>query len=393
MLLGLIAPLSKALQHGGFPSLCLLGMVHLVALMALLPVVVIRLVMYLKRGEKKPVVLQIVQQELRNPCLYIFLISTIVLNVTVVVASKYTSAVYVQLFIVLSPFVITITCIVVANLHRVLQTRLLKIIQPDYCLFEEEKLNCIGLGTMLVAVLGCVFVVIGGFTQTPETWYSFLFEYRLNFYAFINNSNPMEFIGIALATLACLALSCYLLIIRYSKIRITTYSIPSVIFSSADIMLVLQLLFMSLFVAPSLLFEDWQFWLHLSLLDLCQFFVLCIVVYLFGNLLMIRATHKLGPVVSGSMIPLRLISSILASSIILQDYFKSIYQAIGALFTIVSIALFLILRSRNAVQDESKQNATEHENLALEDVPNEKVIATVETSIQSDTFGDTNISN
>lgn len=303
---------------------------------------------------------QIVVREVKNPCVYLFVLFTLVLNVAMIVASKYTSAVYVQLFIVFSPFVISIGCLVIAKLHRLIQVQYYKIANPEYSLFEEEKLNWLGLAAMIVAIVGGILVIIGGITNAPTTWYSFIFEYRLYFDMLTSssNSNPLEFVGIAFAAIACLSLSCYLLIIRYSKIRINKYNIPSVLFHSGEVVLVLQLCLLSLFILPSLILEDWKFWLQISYLDLLLFAVLSVIVFLLGNLLMIRATQQLGPVVTGAMIPLRLLSSILASSLILADYLKSIYQAMGACVAMIGIFFFLFFKYRLSQQQANAKQQT-----------------------------------
>lgn len=134
----------------------------------------------------------------------------------------------------------------------------------------------------------------------------------------------------------------YLLVLRYARIRIARYQIPSALFSNGERVLVFQLVLLSLLIIPSSIFEDMTFFARVSWQEWLWFVVLGACLFLLGNWFLILSTQQLGPVVTGSVLPIRLVASIAGSAVLGSDYFRTGYQVMGAVACLMGISAFLI---------------------------------------------------
>ena len=86
-------------------------------------------------------------------------------------------------------------------------------------------------------------------------------------------------------------------------------------------------------------------WFYLTLKDWFVFVLFSLCNYLAANFLMLYAVHAIGASSTGSVLALRLISTIAFSGVVLGEWFVSIWQLLGSLVVMTSISYYLYCQS------------------------------------------------
>lgn len=293
--------------------------------------------------------------------LIIFIVSRLLRTSTNVLSSKYTKAIYVQLFGLSTPFMVSAISIGIVNRYV-----------PKA---QREKWSIKSIVAMVITVLGGVMIIVGGAVNvTPDfKWYSFLTNVTIDWSRFWRDFGFYDIVGMVLSLLASLCLSIYMISARFmnqspspsstpSSSSTTTATaaatVPRRVQLSEEYQFLFQLVALSLMaLLPSFLLEDWTVWLKLTPKDWSIFVLFSLCNYLAANFLMLYAVRAIGASSTGSVLALRLISTISFSGVVLGEWFVSVWQLVGSCIVISSISYYLY--TQNAIQKaSSKQQQT-----------------------------------
>ncbi|EFC37211.1 predicted protein [Naegleria gruberi] len=295
-----------------------------------------------------------------------FFVSLVLRSFTNVVSSKYTSALFVQLFALTTPFILAFLTVFVYNRWFIRDVN------------NKEKFGLKAGLTMVVTFVGGAIIIIGSIVPKSENvslpWYSFIFTYQIDFNSISENITLWDLLGIASSIISSVCLVWYMLSLRYMKQEESQGNAVSV---TGESLFILQLFILALtFVVPSLIVDDWTLWTRLNTKDWIMFFGFTIFVYMMANHLNIFAISMLGSTRVGSMLALRLISTIFFSILILQESLKSIWQLLGCIIVLASVSYFMYSESQqekksatvqqpSPQEDEEEHNSTEMDTVEL----------------------------
>jgi drug/metabolite transporter (DMT)-like permease len=340
--------LVRYVQMRNFPTFALLGSIHLVILILFIP----RLIYLAIKHRQKITCAQIgtffKKEILTNWILYVFAISAIAVTLLLTLAPRFTKAIYVQLILLITPFVVSFICIIIAKIHRMINARLKKP-SDSFVLFADERITVLDILALCVAVAGGILVIFGGLadpTQVSPTdpWYQFVYRWKLDFTAFSSNFSSNDILGIFLTLAAVFVMAIFWLVIRLIAIRQEVYKWESIFFISAESSFLVQAAAHVVFLIPSFAIEDWTFWARLTWQEGLFFAILVIAVYLFASLAQIIASQSIGPSATATLLPTRLVVTILAAALILQEYFATNWQLIGSVVVIIGITLYMVIK-------------------------------------------------
>jgi len=358
-----------------FPSMLLITSCHLAALVIYSPRIVYLLFVYVRnrlrerrlepKEEEAPLPEQLSTKERlkkfgkslkRFIPVTAFFISLVARSATNIMSSKFTSALFVQLFALATPFILALTTVFIYN---------------RWFLGSSTSKESFGLKawvSMIATVIGGLVIIIGSVvpkSEVEQPWYAFFYTYSIQWSAFADNITGWDALGISLSLISSVCLVWYMLCLRYMKQEEHSGASISV---TGESLFILQLCVLAFtFLIPSLIVDDWTLWARLNTKDWLMFFGFTIFVYMLANHLNIFAISYLGASVVGSILALRLVSTIFFSIVILQESLKSIWQLLGSIIVLTSVSYFLYTEYRS--EQERKRQA-----LALSIIPDlEKV--------------------
>ncbi len=278
--------------------------------------------------------------------LWIYIGSVLSRSLTNIYSSRLTSAIYVQLIALTSPFMVSaISWIFLRN-------------TPEG---RADRLTIRTFLAMVTTIVGSAFIILGGIHSEGESgvaWRYFITNFKIEFRTLGSDISTRDFMGMACALLANLCLAVYMIMVK--TLKKANANSASKFLTEGSGMLLFQTTSTSLFfMGPSLIFENWTPWLLMRVQDWCMLAAFIILVLLVAMLTSIFAIQRLGATTVGATVPIRLVSTIVFSLIILGETLQSVWQILGALIVLVSVTLFLYWQN-----EQHKAFAKEQEQLA-----------------------------
>ncbi|KAF0984323.1 hypothetical protein FDP41_007500 [Naegleria fowleri] len=284
-----------------------------------------------------------------------FCISLVTRSVTNIMSSKFTSAIFVQLFALTTPFILAFVTVFVYN----------KWFLRGHA---KESFGLKAWISMILTVIGGVVIIIGSVvkkSETPQPWYAFFYTYAINWSSFSEHITWWDLLGISMSLISSACLVWYMLCLRYMKQEEKS----NIVTVTGENLFILQILVMGfIFLIPSVIVDDWTIWTKLSTKDWIMFFSFTIFVFMLANHLNIFAISTLGSSVVGSILALRLVSTIVFSILILQESLKSIWQLLGCLIVLTSVSYFMYTEYQ---QEKAKKKQEKMEIKEKSEEPNE----------------------
>lgn len=263
----------------GIPSMALLSLGNLIALIVFAPFALRRL-----DG-----------RFLREPAIWAFAFVVVLRAVTNILAARFTLAIYVQLITLMAPLIVALLS---AGLFR-------------------ERLPPATWPALGLSLLGSLLMMsgdIGGHGLGMSL-----------------ASNDLLGLGLALASALCLAF--YMILVP----RTVKAAVPG------ETVLLVQLFTLTVATGTiSLLIgEDWGRYTQLGASDWLAFFTFVIFVMLGANLTQIAALRHLGAPMVSSTMAWRLVATLALAALLLGEHLSSLWQVLGALIVFVTISVYL----------------------------------------------------
>jgi drug/metabolite transporter (DMT)-like permease len=338
ILFGLQPVFSRYLQKKGIPTMSLLCMGFMTVVALYIPKIIYKTYQWLQSWVKSEgfntksisrAVTVFYTDFILNWKMHMVVISIVLRYGTTFYSSGYTSAVYVQLIGLLSPFFISYT-----NYLFLRNT-------PDG---KMDSLNWRTFIALLFTIAGSVLIILGGIrTGQPgldAKWWHFMTNFDMNWHNLGSNLTYRDFIGMILALMSTIFISIYMVMTRLCTTD-TTCKSAAWLTSGENFMILQNAATAFIFIGPSLQLEDWSAWLRLSTMDWFVFFTNSFLVTLVATLSSIMAIQKLGPATVGSTTSARMVSAIVFSTLMLGETLQSAWQVVGSAVVLVSVTLFL----------------------------------------------------
>lgn len=246
---------------------------------------------------------------LKNWVFYCFVLAAATRSITNLYASRFTSAIYVQLLTLSVPFIVSFL---------------------SYC-FLKEKVTKSTIICMCATIVGGVLLILAGAKKDEK----YTFYWLIDFKNLGQNLTYLDIIGIGIALLSSVLLSLYMILIRYTersgRKKLSSETLLLGQMSSGIFFLILSFIFQ----------EDWIAYARMSVLDWFVFYTFAIVVFLLANVTNIYAIAKLGAPTASSILALRLVSTLIVSWPMLGEVLNNFWQIVGAVIVIVSVTLYM----------------------------------------------------
>lgn len=339
ILFGLQPVFSRYLQKqpAGIPTMSLLCMGFLTVLVFYIPKIVYKTYIWISAWICQGVTVKSISRAFKvlwtdfvlNWKMHLCVFSIVARYGTTFYSTGYTSAVYVQLIGLLSPFFISFL---------------------NYCFLRHSpdgKLDSLSWRTfiaLLFTIIGSVLIILGGIKTNTigqnDTYWSFLFNFDINLKKIGSDLTYRDYIGMSLAFLSTFLISVYMVTLR---LCVTNKSCRSSAWltDGENFFLFQNFATFITFIGPSLEFEDWSPWTRLTMSDWVIFFTFSILVVLVATLSSITAIQKLGAAAVGSSTSLRMVSAIVFSEIMLGESMQSAWQFLGSVIVLISVTAFL----------------------------------------------------
>jgi drug/metabolite transporter (DMT)-like permease len=265
---------------------------------------------------------------IKNWMLWVYLFTCIARVPSNFYASRLTSAIYVQLIGLLSPFVISfLTFVFLRNTRQ----------------GKMDKLSWKTFAALIATILGCVMIILGGIppeANLDRKWWSFLVTFEIEWSALGKGLTVWDAVGMGCAFTFCILLSSYMLMTQVLKMynaqsasKFLTQGENLYVFQSAAVCLA--------FFLPSVIFEDWSPWLLMKGKDWLMFCLFILIVQFGAQYCIVFAIQRIGANTVGSTVSLRMVSAITFSAVVLGEGLSTIWQVVGAVVVLVSVSLFL----------------------------------------------------
>ncbi|KAG2374754.1 hypothetical protein C9374_010498 [Naegleria lovaniensis] len=281
-----------------------------------------------------------------------FCISLVTRSVTNIMSSKFTSAIFVQLFALTTPFILAFVTVFIYN----------KWFLRGHA---KESFGLKAWVSMILTVIGGVVIIIGSVVEksaTPQPWYAFFYTYAIDWSSFSEHITWWDLLGISMSLVSSACLVWYMLCLRYMKQEEKS----NIVTVTGENLFILQLFIMGfIFLIPSLIIDDWTLWTKLSPKDWIMFFCFTIFVFMLANHLNIFAISALGSSVVGSILALRLVSTIVFSILILQESLKTIWQLLGCILVLASVSYFMYTEYQQEKAKKKQAQETEKKETAV----------------------------
>jgi drug/metabolite transporter (DMT)-like permease len=266
-------------------------------------------------------------------------------------AAKFTSATFVQLIMLLMPFIVVFVGYFILN----------------------EKITLVTIGGMLFIVVGGTLVVLGSFNQSRDST-SYKFYWTINFSALAQNFTLNDVLGISLSFFSTVSLAFMNIVVRggasivnmseedVSRSRFKSYLKQNTRPASSEDFFYVQLVVVPLvLIIPSILVEDWSSWLHFNTLDWVAFIAHSIFITLSASQLSFVGMQYLGATNASSTLALRLVSAVILAGFILGEWINNIFQVIGTIVVLIAVTTFLLIQRKQQQQLQQKQQQLEEQ--------------------------------
>ncbi len=261
------------------PSMALLSLGHIIALIVLLPIVI----KHLNR------------RILRSRVLWIFALFVVLRAITNILAARFTLAIYVQLITLMTPFVVALLS----------------------ATFLREKLPPLTLPAISFSLFGAVLMMSSDIGALG-------IELSIT---------PTDWIGIGLALFSTFCLALYMISVR----RTAEVNLPG---EAVFVFQLIAILGVSLPLSL-LLGEDWGRWLEIGVFDWFIFAAFFFGVLLGANMSQIIALRHLGAPRVSSLMAWRLVSTLILGGLLLGERLTSIWQVAGAVIVVLTLSWYL----------------------------------------------------
>lgn len=286
--------LARYLQTvSGIPSLALLALGNLIAMLVFAPFLLGR----------------VDGRVFRSRAIWAFTLVVVLRSITNVLSARFTLAIYVQLITLMTPLVVAL-----------LSAALFRERLPPYT-WPAIGLSLLGSLLMLSgAITLCVSCANGG--------------HGLSFAL-----SGGDLLGIGLALVSMLALSFYMILVP----RTVKDAVPG----EAVLLVQLFALTVTTGAISLLLGEDWGRYLELGPSDWAVYAAFVVFVLLGANLGQITALRQLGAPLVSSTMAWRLIATLALAALLLGERLTSLWQALGALIVLATITAYLQRQRRS----------------------------------------------
>ena len=288
VLWGMYAPLSRFLQRKA--KLPPLSMIFLVSFMSFFAMHVY----FCSFGKIQ------FKQLYTNKRLWMMSVIVCLRSITNVYSTRFTRAVFVQLIGLLCPFV-------VAALTR---------------FWLKDALPPFTIVSVIFSLVGVLLMMSGNLSNGE------VFDH-LSLY---------DLLGVCLQLVSVMFLSLFLVLVK----RNSDLGREQVLISQFFVVLLV-------FPPVSLsIGEEWSEWTVLSLSQWAIVFFFGFGVFALGNTFQLGAIAKLGSAsLVATFLPVRLVSALLLSMLLLDEHIENVFQAIGALIVFITLAFYLTMQATN----------------------------------------------
>ena len=240
----------------------------------------------------------------RQPLLWGMGMVLVVRVVSNIAAARFTQAIYVQLFALMTPFLVVIFSQIVL----------------------KEKAPKYTWSALFLSMVGAVLMLSSEITEAGITF----------------NVQGSDGLGIAFAITQATVSAIYFLLLRYAKQQ----GVPD-----HEIVTCQTVIVNTFALGASLaLGEDWSPYLELSTLDWVLLIFFMLVTVFIANWLQVRAIAVIGPHIFSSALPWRLLSVMVLGWFLLGERIESIWQLLGTILVFITITGYFWLQSRLASQ-------------------------------------------
>lgn len=320
-LFGLNIVFTRSLQHGDvqMPPFLLLCISNLLIFFCYLPFGIYH---FYKLPEKKKNVINF----FKNWMIYLFAVSMTLLVIFKMFGSKFTSAIYIQLLLQLTPFVVTIV---------------------SYFLLKE-KIPIFAFVCLFFSVVGGVLVILAGSSKKTE---NYVFHWLIDWNNLSHSFSFSDLIGIGMGFGAVISLATFVVSVKYatsiSKYKVHEFSMLGFgTFFSGIACLILSLVFL----------EDWTKLFVLNSKELLHF-ILFLIVTLIALFLDMFAIPIIGASWAASVLAVRLLSTVIFSWPILNEQMDNFWQFVGCVMVCIGVSVFLVYKAWKERKD--RQNSQE----------------------------------
>jgi drug/metabolite transporter (DMT)-like permease len=229
----------------------------------------------------------------------------------------YTSAMFVQLMLIFSPFFI-----------EFIQSFIMK----------KSKLQWQTITAVVIAAIGSFCIVLGGTTRSEQG-----FHWLPNFHQFGEEIDKNDAIGIVLALFAALFLSIRTVLLNYIS------DSEHLKISCENVFVGLRVIYSLSFLIPFLVLgsSDFNHFKQFTWIQWCIFFVTSIFNYGIGSYFNIYATVKLGSSMFGVLLPTRLLATTIIAVALLGDKVNNLFHILGFMLILIGTSGYMIWRKRN----------------------------------------------
>jgi drug/metabolite transporter (DMT)-like permease len=333
ILFGLHPVFSRYLQYKAkLPSLSLVSCLYGIGLILYLPKALYDLWILIRKYKSDFFKMQVVPL-LKNWILWVFVIDVALRSVTNILASRFTSATFVQLITLSTPFMVSFLS----------------------CIFLRERVSIATIICMVVTIIGGILLILAG--SNPSKSGNYEFHWTIDFSKIGQNLTWDDLIGIATAATSSFLLAVYMVLVRYSGKAKPELSL------SRNTLFFWQLLSCSFIFLPVsfAIQEDWSKYGELDAVGWIVFFAFGIFVFFLANLTNIYAISTMGAPKTSSILALRLVSTLLFSYILLGELLNNFWQIFGAVLVIIAISAYMIynvFEARKKMKKKESQNTS-----------------------------------
>jgi len=246
---------------------------------------------------------------------------------TNILSTRFTKAMNVQMVASTTPFIVSFLSLGIVNRFV-----------PEN---QREKWSWSSLLAMFVTVFGGLLIILGGAVEKKEKheWYDFLLTYKIAWRSIRDEMTKSDVIGIIVTFISNCGLAVYMICLRFMKQA-------GLKMSEEGVYLYQEVILTTVFFIPALVVDDWSVWLTLSTYDWGVFVAFTICIYIAGNIFNIVSIQALGPSTTGSILALRLVSTIIFGGVLIGEWFKSIWQLVGSVIVMAAVTYFLVAQNK-----------------------------------------------
>jgi drug/metabolite transporter (DMT)-like permease len=265
--------------------------------------------------------------------LWVYISTVLGRSVTNMYSSRLTSAIYVQLIALLSPFMVSgMTFLFLRH-------------TPEG---RADRLTIKTFLTLLCTIAGSLLIILGGIKSgatSDTTWWHFITNFNIDWKTLGSGITLWDGLGMGCALLSNMFLSAYMIMVKILK-KANAQSASRFLTEGEGMFLFQTSATSVFFFGPSLILDNWTPWLMMQVKDWIMFACFVVLVMLLAMLLSIHSIQTLGATTVGATVSIRLVSTIVFSIIILGETMQSAWQLIGAIIVLVSVSLFLYLQNK-----------------------------------------------